>query len=119
MAMSEPVSGDALNLELSVALSAVYREQHWREPTSTTTLHRENVVASVMHDVLSPAEIMLVRDGSAEHVRRLRAALREASEGGMRAAVERLTGRTVTSVFSDDQLATAMEAHVFMLDQPI
>lgn len=116
MAVSLPASGGHLNVELSAAAAEIYRKQHWQTPGKTTAVHHENVVVIVMQDVLNLAERIMVHDGAAAQVQRLRRALREVSESQMRAAVGRFTGRAVTAALTVDQLDAAMEAHVFLLD---
>jgi uncharacterized protein YbcI len=116
MADSAPPLGDGLQREITDALTGVQRRYLGHGPASATTFQHDNVVVIVMRDVLSKAEKILAQNGSAADVHKTRELYRQEMEGDFRAAVERLTGRSVVAFLGASQLERDVTAEIFILD---
>lgn len=68
-----------------------------------------------MREVLTPAERTLVQTGQKHAVMGMRGLLQEAMEVDFRAAVERLTGRSVTAFVSGNHVEPDIAVETFIL----
>jgi len=116
MEAANRLRGSDLNAALTKALVGIRADHLDRGPASTIAFHRGNVVVAVMHDVLTKAEKALVQNGRRGDISEFRSLSRRAMEADLRAAVERLTGRTVVAFLGADQLEPDVEAEIFVLD---
>jgi uncharacterized protein YbcI len=112
-------NGEELNLALTDELVAIHRRHLGREPTSASTFHCENVVVTLMNEVLTKAETVLIANGNWENVRLTRELFREVMATELRAAVERATGRSVVAFIGANHTRPDIEAKVFVLDAPL
>lgn len=118
-ARGKPLRGGELNAVVTRALVGIHADHLGKGPTSATTFHHRDVIVTLMHDVLTPAERSLVASGSHEAVSQIRHLFQQAMEPDFRAAVERLTGRKVRAFLSGNQLYPDIAAELFILDEPI
>jgi uncharacterized protein YbcI len=72
-----------------------------------------------MHGVLTNAEKALARTDRAHLVSNIRQLLHETMEADSRAAVERLTGRTVVACITGNNIDPDIATEVFVLDAPL
>jgi uncharacterized protein YbcI len=101
------------------ALVGIHTEHLGRGPSSAWTFHQGNVIVTLMHDVLTPAERSLVRNEQAEAVGRIRHLFQTAMENDFREAVERLAGCRVLAFISGNDFDPDIAAELFVLDVPI
>jgi uncharacterized protein YbcI len=80
------------------------------------TFQHDNVVVTLMWEVLSKAETLLAKNGSKAEVHRARDLYRREMEGDLHATVERLTGRSVLAFVGTSQLEQDVAAEIFILD---
>ncbi len=111
--------GGQLNAAVTSALVGIYTEHLGRGPTTASTFHHRNVVVTLMHDVLTPAERALGGDGHADAIRSVRRLFQSAMESDLRAAVERLTDRRVIAFIAGNDVQPDVAAEVFVLDEPL
>jgi uncharacterized protein YbcI len=117
--MPKPLKGGELNAAVTSALVGIHTEYLGRGPNTASTFHHGNVLATLMYDVLTPAEKSLTRHGHVDAVTQIRHLFQETMEDDFRAAVERLTGRKVLAFISGNQLDPDIAAEMFILDQPL
>ena len=109
-------TGDGLHEEITDALVEIQTRYLGHGPASAATFQHDNVVVTLMQDVLSKAEKILAENGSRADVRKARELYRQEMEGDFRAAVERLTGRSVAAFLGASQLDQDVSAEIFVLD---
>ena len=119
MADTTGLSGGELNAAVTKALVKIQASYLGRGPANASTLHHDNVLVTLMHGVLSHAETILGQNGRHTSVIDWRATLQTALEPDFRAAVERLTGRTVIAFISANHLDPDVAAEMFILDTPL
>lgn len=111
-----PLRGGDLNAAITSALVGIQREHLGRGPASATTLHKDKVVITLMHDVMTPAERSFAgtaHEGTIAHTRHL---LQKTMEKDFTDAVERLTGAKVTSFASTNSVDPDLATEIFILD---
>ena len=111
-------AGD-LRQAISDAIVRVTADFIGRGPTRAKTYVNGNIVFCVMQDTLTRGERSLVADGDGESVREMRRRFQDAMRRHICGAVESLTGRTVVSFLSDNDVQTETAIEVFVLDGPI
>jgi uncharacterized protein YbcI len=116
---SEHLRGGELNAALTSALVGVHNQYLGRGPRTASTFHHGNVVVTLMHDILTPAEKSLTRHEHMDAVSQIRHLFQQTMEAEFRAAVERLTGRKVVAFISGNQLDPDIGAELFILDEPL
>ena len=107
-----------LDAALTKALVDIKTHSLGQVPASASTFHHGNVVVTLMHDMLNKAELILSANGSRGDLAATRVLFRRAVEAELRAAVETITGRTVTVMLADESLEPDIEATIFILDGP-
>lgn len=119
MSQLPELQGGELNAAVTSALVGIHTEHLGRGPRSASTFHYDNVLVTLMYDVLTPAERSLTRHDQIDAVNHIRHLFQTAMESDFRDAVERLTGRKVTAFISGNQFEPDVAAEIFLLDQPI
>ena len=114
-----PLQGGELNAAVTSALVGIQNEYLGRGPRSASTFYYENVLVTLMHEVLTPAEKSLTRTDQSDAVTHIRHLFQETMETDFRAAVERLTGRNVVAFISGNHIDPDIAAEVFILDAPL
>jgi uncharacterized protein YbcI len=115
----QQLRGGELNAAVTSALVGIHTEYLGRGPKSASTFHHGNVLVTLMHEVLTPAERSLVRHGHNEAITRIRHLFQETMASEFRAAVERIAGRRVVGFISGNQLDPDVAAELFILDLPL
>jgi uncharacterized protein YbcI len=104
---------------VSNAVVRLMSEYTGRGPTRAQTHFDRDLIAVVLRDTLTKGERSLVRDGLADMV----LATRKAYQGTMRedlvAAVEEITGRTVSAFLSDNHIDPDLAVEMFVLEQEL
>src|SRR6516164_1787636 len=104
MADIPQLRGGELNAAVTSALVGIHTQHLGRGPTTASTFHYRNVLVTLMHDVLTQAELALSKGEHVDAVRHIRQVFQRAMEADFRAAVERLTGRRVIAFVGGNQL---------------
>jgi uncharacterized protein YbcI len=110
-----PIDG-ALRSAISQAIVRIHAEHYGKGATQAKTYVWDNVVVTVLRDVLTVAERTLVEADRADKVRELRATFQFGLEPTIRTAIERLTGRRVDSVMSQVDPDRGLGVEVFVLE---
>ena len=118
-AVSSPVApraDGAIRSAISQAIVQLHAEHYGKGATQAKTYLWENLVVTVLRDVLTTSERTLVRAERAETVRDVRSAFQSTMEPHFRAAVERITGRRVSSFMSQVDPVNSLGVEVFVLE---
>ena len=116
MTNTDQLRGGELNAALTSALIGIQTAHPGRGPKAASTFHHGNVVVTLMHDVMTPAERTLARTGNAPAVTNMRHLFQETMQAEFSDVVERLTGRAVVAFISGNHIDPDMAAEVFVLD---
>ena len=116
MAESSNLRGGELNAAVTSALVGIHNEHLGRGPRTASTFHHGNVIVTLMHDVMTPAEKTLIKNGNAAAVANMRHLMQEAMQGDFNAAIRRLTGRDVVAFMSANHGDPDMASELFVLD---
>ena len=116
--MSDPthLRGGELNAAVTSALVGIHTAHLGRGPRTASTFHYSNVVVTIMHDVMTPAEKTLAATGNGPAVTAMRHLFQNTMQGEFNAAVERLTGRGVVAFISGNHMDPDMAAELFVMD---
>ena len=106
----------AMRSDISRAIVRIHAEHYGKGATQAKTYVWDDVVVTVLRDVLTVAERTLVDADRAATVREVRATFRSSLEDTFRAAIERLTGRRVHSFMSQVDPANGLGVEVFLLE---
>ena len=118
MDASSPVTGGELNAALTSALVGIHNEYLGRGPRGAYTFYHDNVVVTIMHDVITLAEKRLDAAGDGHAVSSTRVLFQKAMRPEFTAAVQRLTGRRVIAFVSGNDLDADVAVETFILDGP-
>jgi uncharacterized protein YbcI len=114
-AAPSPMDG-ALRSAISQAIVRIHAEHYGKGATQAKTYAWDNIVVTVLRDVLTTAERTLVAVDRVDTVRDLRATFQYTMEQTFRSAIERLTGRRVHSFMSQVDPANGLGVEVFVLE---
>jgi uncharacterized protein YbcI len=89
-----------VDAEISREIVRVHAHYYGRGPTRAKTWINAEVVLTILGEIFTPSEQMLVQAGRFEEVRANRMAFQDTVEPIMREAVERITGRPVRAFLS-------------------
>jgi len=106
----------AMRSAISQAIVRIHAEHYGKGATQAKTYVWENLVVTVLRDVLTVAERTLIDLGRADTVREVRTTFQDNLEPTFRAAVERLTGRRVQSFMSQVDPVRGLGIEVFVLE---
>ena len=108
--------GGALRSAISQAIVRIHAEHYGKGATQAKTYAWDNLVVTVLRDVLTTAERTLVAVDRTDTVRDVRATFQHTMEQTFRSAIERLTGRRVHSFMSQVDPANGLGVEVFVLE---
>ena len=112
-------TGGELNAAITSALVGIHTEHLGRGPSSASTFHHDNVLVTLMCQVMTPAEKTLAAGPRSDAVTIMRHLYQETMEADFRAAVERITGRKVVVFISGNHLDPDVASEVFVLDSTL
>jgi uncharacterized protein YbcI len=95
-----PVIDGALRSAISQAVVRIHAEHYGKGATQAKTYAWDNVIVTVLADVLTTVERTLVDVARADAVRDVRTVFQHTMAGTFRGAVEEVTGRRVRSLMS-------------------
>jgi uncharacterized protein YbcI len=110
-----PAIDGATRSAISQAIVQIHAEHYGKGATQAKTYVWDNLVVTVLRDVLTVAERTLIDVDRPDTVRELRTTFQFSLESTFRAAVERLTGRTVHSFMSQVDPVNGLGVEVFVL----
>jgi uncharacterized protein YbcI len=108
--------GTALNGAISQAIVRLTAESTGRGPTKARTTIDRDLIVVLLGNSLTPGERYLADSDRTEQVIEMRRAYQEAMRSDYVAAVEHLTGRTVTAFMSANHIEPDLAAEVFVLE---
>ena len=111
-----PVIDGAMRSAISQAIVRIHAEHYGKGATQAKTHVWDNLVVTVLRDVLTVAERTLIDVDRTDFVRELRATFQSGLEPTFRAAVERVTGRRVHSFMSQVDPGNGLAVEVFVLE---
>jgi uncharacterized protein YbcI len=115
-AIAPPPMDGALRSAISQAIVRIHAEHYGKGATQAKTYVWDNLVVTVLRDVLTTAERTLVEVDRADAVRDVRTTFQFTMEQTFRSAIERLTGRRVHSFMSQVDPANGLGVEVFVLE---
>lgn len=98
---------------ISAEVAGIHAAAYERESERASTLLEDDLAMCVLRTPLTPAEALLVANGHRDSVHEARQAFELALAPALRAAVERITARTVTSVLPTTHLAPSLTLLMF------
>ena len=107
--MSPTTAAQAISAEIAGIHAAAYE----RESERASTLLEDDLAMCVLRTALTPAEALLVANGHRDAVHDQRQAFEHALAPALRAAVERITARTVTSFLPTTHLTPGLTLLTF------
>jgi uncharacterized protein YbcI len=108
--------GGALNAAISEVVVRLMAQRTGRGPTKARTTIDRDVILVVLQNSLTSGEQFLVDRDHSEQVLDMRRAYQAAMRTDCIAAVEALTGRTVTAFMSANHIEPDLAAEVFVLE---
>ena len=100
---------------VGTAIARLHRENYGRGATTTRTVYQGDHLIVFLEDVYTPVERTLIEAGNWEQVNETRQAFQQAMRGRFTAAVEEITGRTVTAFMSQSHLDPDLSVEIFVL----
>jgi uncharacterized protein YbcI len=113
-----PPEGQQLTAAISEAMAGLYSAFYGHDRATATTYINENVVVCVLENILTSEESRQIADGGSDAVIDGRVTFQKKTEDEFTAAVERLTGRTVTAFLSANQTDPGVACELFFLEPP-
>lgn len=114
--IAAPAMDGAMRSAISQAIVRIHAEHYGKGATQAKTYAWDNLLVTVLRDVLTVAERTLVDVGRADTVKDVRTTFQSTMEERFRAAVERLTGRRVHSFMSQVDPVNGLGVEVFVLE---
>jgi uncharacterized protein YbcI len=106
----------AMRSAISQAIVRIHADHYGKGATQAKTYAWDDLVVTVLRDVLTTAERTLIEVDKAETVRSVRTTFQFTMEATFRAAIERLTGRRVLSFMSQVDPQNGLGVEVFVLE---
>lgn len=112
-----PDEGTDARAKLSREMVRIYKQQLGRGPTKVrTNFIGQDIILITLEHTLTPAERTLASMGEHTRLRETRQFLQYAAEAEFRAAVERVTGRTVRGFVSGVDTKRDIASELFYLE---
>lgn len=105
----------AVEAAVSVAVSRLYLDTFGKGPVRADTVITGDVILTVLHDIFTVSERMLIDGGEQDSVMATRALWQRETEDRFREVITRVTGREVEAVISGFEIAHALATEVFVL----
>jgi uncharacterized protein YbcI len=106
----------AMRSAISQAVVRIHADAYGKGATQAKTYVWDDLVVTVLRDVLTVAERTLIDVDRADAVRDVRTAFQFSLEQRFRAAVEQLTGRRVLSLMSQVDPENGIGVEIFLLE---
>jgi len=116
---SHPLRGGDLNAAITSALVGIQTSYLGRGPQSASTFHKDNVIVTLLYNVMTQAERSLAAADQADAVTHMRHLFQKTMEADFVQAVERLTGAHVTAFISGNNIDPDIASELFILEAPL
>ena len=113
--MADRFSDGQLATAIASMVVQVLRQYTGRGPTKSRTYVNEDLIVVVLQGTFTPAERSLVADGKGDVVLTGRRALHDIMRADLIAGIEKLTGRTVFALLSDNSIEPDVKVKSFLL----
>lgn len=113
------LTGGELNAAVTREVVRIHTAAIGRGPKKSYSFHSGDTLITVLLEVLTRAEQNLVSYNEGDAVLATRRLSQRAMAAEMKAAIERVTGRSVVAFMSDNHLDPDMAIEVFILDPPL
>jgi uncharacterized protein YbcI len=111
--------GGELNAAVTREIVRIHTAAMGRGPKKSYSFHSGDTLVTVLLEVLTRAEKNLVSYDEGDAVLAMRRLAQRAMAAEMKAAIERVTRRSVLALMSDNHLDPDMAIEVFILDPPL
>jgi uncharacterized protein YbcI len=115
-AESGPLRGGELNAAITSAVVGIHNAHLGRGPKTATTFHKDNMVVTVLREVMTHAEKTLARNENEDAVSHMRHLFQKTMQADYTNAIERLTGRKVIAFVSGNNTNPDIASELFILD---
>jgi uncharacterized protein YbcI len=109
----------ALCADISRAVVGLFSQHTGRGPTKARTTIDAELIVVLLHDSMTHAERTLVQAGNHSEVLQIRRTFQETMRPSLIEAVEGLTGRTVVSFMSANDVEPDAAAEIFLMDRAV
>jgi uncharacterized protein YbcI len=103
-------------LDLSNAVVRIHKQYYGKGPTKARSHLGHDLLTVILEGGYTRSEQTLLEHGHSNEVTQSRAAMQDSVEAELRAAVERILGRSVRSFMSANDPACDLQAEIFVLD---
>ena len=101
--------------QITRAIASIYKQQFGRGPNFAHSYHAgPDAVVCLLEGTLTPVEKSLVAIGQIRELQNLRQLFQAAAEGEFRAVVEKITGRSVVSFLSANDIKSDVASEMFV-----
>jgi uncharacterized protein YbcI len=100
---------------VSDAVSRVYLDTFGKGPVRADTIITDDLIVTVLRDIFTVSEQMLIDGGEQDSVMATRALWQRETEGRFRDVVAGATGREIAAAISGFEIAHALATEVFVL----
>lgn len=118
-AETAPLRGGDLNAAVTSAVVGIQNKYLGRGPKSASTFHKDNVIVTLLYDVLTKAEQTLAATAQEDAVTHMRHLLQRTMQADFTEAVERLTGAKVVAFLSGNNINPDVASELFILDRSL
>jgi uncharacterized protein YbcI len=115
----ELLTGGRLNAAITRAVVRSHSEHAGRGPTKATAFFHDNVIVVVLEQTMTRSEQSLAASGRLDAVHDVRQELQRAMRADLVAAIERLTGCSVSAFMGDNSVEPDLAVELFVLDRPV
>lgn len=112
----KPLRGGDLNAAITSAIVGIHTTHLGRGPKSASTFHKNNVIVTLLHEVMTQAEKSLATADHEDTVIRMRHLFQKAMQADFVEAVERLSGNKVLAFISGNHVDPDIATELFVLD---
>ena len=116
---AQPLRGGDLNAAVTSAVVGIHTTHLGRGPKSASTFHKNNVIVTLLYDVMTHAEKSLAAADQEDAVNHMRHLFQKSMEADFVAAVERLTGVKVVAFISGNHVDPDIASELFVLDRTL
>ncbi len=116
---SGELTGGELNAAVTREVVRIHTAAIGRGPKKSYSFHNGDTLITVLLEVLTRAEQNLVSYDEGDAVLAMRRLSQRAMAAEMKAAIERITRRSVVAFMSDNHLDPDMAIEVFIVDPPL
>ena len=116
---STVLRGGELNAAITSAIVEIQTAQLGRGPRTATTFHKDNVIVTLMYDVMTQAEKTLAEHDNDDAVTHMHHLFQKTMKTELTNAVERLTGRRVLAFISGNDTKPDVTSELFILDSSL